>query len=246
MAFDPISAGLSTLGSVGMGLVNSNAARIANQKNIDLSHDQMAFQERMANTAHQREVADLKAAGLNPILSATGGGGASTPSGSTTTVSAPELDTSSAKQGVDAGMAGASLAADLAVKLEQARLAGLQSESTAKDVEKKTIDNSFQGQILGQQLQRGGFDNKTAEAVSTLSSKSLADQLKKIHGEAALANAGADRSRKAAKYDYQSNEILDSMGLGASSARKDSDSLLDRLGTDISDGTRIILRRFIK
>lgn len=56
----------------------------ANQTNLQSAREQMAFQAMMSNTAHQREVADLKAAGLNPVLSANSG--ASSPSGSMATV----------------------------------------------------------------------------------------------------------------------------------------------------------------
>lgn len=51
-----------------------------NQWSAAQAQKQMDFQKEMSNTAHQREVADLKAAGLNPVLSARLGG-ASTPTG---------------------------------------------------------------------------------------------------------------------------------------------------------------------
>lgn len=74
--------------------------RSANRANAALAQRQMDFQERMSSTSFQRAVADMKAAGVNPMLAAKLGG-ASSPSGASAVMQ------NEAKAGVEAGFSAA-------------------------------------------------------------------------------------------------------------------------------------------
>ena len=86
---------------------------------------QMEFQREMSGTAHQREVEDLRKAGLNPILSA-GGPGASTPAGTAFTPENP-------LKGMSANVM------DIIMKRENAKLMGVQNLKTSEEAKTEVL-----------------------------------------------------------------------------------------------------------
>lgn len=98
--FTGFASGLvGALGSMaGSGMFSGkNTGRSYNDMlyDVNMTNAQWRHDEYMANSAHQREVNDLRSAGLNPVLSATGGNGAPATSSSV-------IQSNSASAGVSA------------------------------------------------------------------------------------------------------------------------------------------------
>jgi hypothetical protein len=145
-------------------------AHQATVANMEESLRNRQFQERMSNTTHAREVADLKNAGLNPILSA-GGSGTSSPSGSTGSAGIATINNAMSGLGASAREAAAFKQqqekgrAEIGALHAQARKAGVESVVAEKGIPQSDIINRIYKSV-GEPLM-----NKLEEAMGTAAKK---------------------------------------------------------------------------
>lgn len=150
------------LASAGVGMVGQLFGQdMANNANKKEAQKNRNFQERMSNTAHQREVEDLRAAGLNPVLSANAG--ASTPGGATAQI-----------ENVAEGFG--STAKDMALMKStlsrQNAEIGLM-ESQKKQSEALTSKARMETNVLSKEIPKADLTNKFYEAVKPLIDNTL-------------------------------------------------------------------------
>lgn len=189
------------IGGALTGIGSIIGASMANSQARDNVRTQMAFQERMSSTAFQRAMADMRAAGINPMLASQVGGASSAPG-----ASAPVSDV------VSPALSSAFQVRQMSAELENIR----------KQNNKLDSEIYLNKQLASVALADVGLKNSTAAQVNV--SRDISDlkrQLVALQIPAARKEAQVDNStfgavmryvRKASPFVSSASSVLRSIG----------------------------------
>lgn len=178
-------------------LLATGATVVSNALQAREAAKNRAFQERMSSTAHRREMADLTAAGLNPMLGLRSGG-ASTPPGGV-----PNVE--------NVGTAA------LVARRQKAEIELLDAQRVKTLVEARKLETFIPGELELQRLQTeiSGMDADQKRAVLPTLIEQAKAELAHTVSSARAVNAGAaldELARTGALNEQQFQELVGNAG----------------------------------
>lgn len=177
------------LGAAASGIANYVGTNQQNAANAQQAQQQMDFQKEMSNTSYQRGMADMKSAGLNPIL-AYSQGGASTPGGAQASMNSDigegansAFSAAQTIQQMQSAAAGIEKThADTSVSEQQAALIAAQRKSELNRPENIAADTV----LKGKHTERGEAEIRATLLRSQLLRETMEDQKSEISSAAKL------------------------------------------------------------
>lgn len=201
---------------------SASQADIERQFNAEQSEIQRQYAERLSTTAHQREVEDLRLAGLNPILSASGGNGSSTPvlsnAGSVGVPASSAASVNSLKAVMKPNILGAFVSSAmegmrLNNDMKRAEAEDLKANADWKNAQTKEKEQKANENYINQQIKTLKADerwkdwqSKTEEQKVGLVKEQIITEIKRQNNEARITDAEVG---KAGAIAYQAVKMAD-------------------------------------
>ena len=186
--------------SAGAAISSAQGVADTNAANQNMSQNQMNFQREMSNTAHTREVADLKNAGLNPMLSVNGG--ASTPAGASAQMQNTAPDFSHA---ISSALDAKTQVQNLENLKAQKSLIEQQTEKTREDTISSNLSNQESQNLLGAKTNPDMIDSASG---SKLTPAFYRDQAQAQQAENSARTSEARRAQKTSKFQTEHNQLI--------------------------------------